>query len=106
MTKKHSLRNYVPILNVSIIDEKAKTIELSYEYYNAHLCFDIVNELLNEYLQWERDSKQNKVNKTIDFINSQIDSLSTILKSSKDSLNNYRRETRILNPESIGIELE
>ena len=42
--------------------------------------FDIVNELLNEYLQWERDSKQNKVNKTIDFINTQIDSLSTILK--------------------------
>ena len=96
------LRTY---LNVSIIDEKAKTIELSYEYYNAHLCFDIVNELLNEYLQWERDSKQNKVNKTIDFINTQIDSLSTILKQSKDSLNNYRRETRILNPESIGIEL-
>ena len=96
------LRTY---LNVSIIDEKAKTIELSYEYYNAHLCFDIINELLNEYLQWERDSKQNKVNKTIDFINTQIDSLSTILKQSKDSLNNYRRETRILNPESIGIEL-
>ena len=67
--------------------------------------FDIVSELLNEYLQWERDSKQNKVNKTIDFINTQIDSLSTILKLSKDSLNDYRRETRILNPESIGLKL-
>ena len=96
------LRTY---LNVSIIDEKAKTIEISYEYYNSHLCFDIVSELLNEYLQWERDSKQNKVNKTIDFINTQIDSLSTILKLSKDSLNDYRRETRILNPESIGLKL-
>ena len=45
----------------------------------------MVNGLLNEYLQWERDSKQDKVNKTIEFIDSQIDSLSNILRISKDS---------------------
>ena len=65
----------------------------------------MVNELLNEYLQWERDSKQDKVNKTIEFIDVQIDSLSNILRISKDSLNDYRRQSRILNPETMGIEL-
>ena len=65
----------------------------------------MVNELLNQYLQWERDSKQDKVNKTIQFIDTQIDSLSNILRLSKDSLNDYRRKSRILNPETMGIEL-
>ena len=65
----------------------------------------MVNELLNQYLQWERDSKQDKVNKTIEFIDTQIDSLSNILRLSKDSLNDYRRKSRILNPETMGVEL-
>ena len=92
-------------LNIAIVDEQAKTIEISYEYHNARLCYDMVSELLNEYLQWERDSKQDKVNKTIEFIDNQIDSLSNILRLSKDSLNDYRRQSRILNPETMGIEL-
>ena len=83
-TLAKELKSY---LNIAIVDENAKTIEISYEYYNPRLCYDMVNGLLNEYLQWERDSKQDKVNKTIKFIDSQIDSLSNILKLSKDSLN-------------------
>ena len=92
-------------LSISIVDEQAKTIEISYDYYNARLCYDIVNELLNEYLQWERDSKQDALNKTIEFIDIQIDSLSNVLRISKDSLNDYRRQSRILSPETMGIEL-
>ena len=101
-TLAKELKSY---LNIAIVDENAKTIEISYEYYNPRLCYDMVNGLLNEYLQWERDSKQDKVNKTIKFIDSQIDSLSNILKLSKDSLNDYRRKAKILDPESMGIEL-
>ena len=101
-TLAKELKSY---LNIAIVDENAKTIEISYEYYNPRLCYDMVNGLLDEYLQWERDSKQDKVNKTIKFIDSQIDSLSNILKLSKDSLNDYRRKAKILDPESMGIEL-
>ena len=56
----------------------------------------MVNELLNEYLQWERDSKQDKLNKTIKFINVQIDSLIKYFEIMKDSLNDYRRKAKIL----------
>ena len=81
INNKNSLaKELKSFLNISIVDEQAKTIEISYEYYNARLCYDMVNELLNEYLQWERDSKQDKVNKTIEFIDAQIDSLSNILR--------------------------
>ena len=81
----NDLKSY---LNVSVVDENAKTIEISFEYFNPRLCYDIVDGVLNEYLEWERDTKQTKANKTIDFIDSQLDSLSKVLKLSKDSLNN------------------
>ena len=45
------------------------------------------------------------MNKTIKFSDSQIDSLSNILELSKDSRNDYRRKAKILDPESMGIEL-
>ncbi len=92
-------------LKISILDEDAKTIEVSYEYFNPRLCYDIVNGVINEYLSWERDSKQNSANKTIEFIDTQLDSLAIILKMSKDSLNDYQKRVKILNPETYGDQL-
>ena len=87
------------------MDNNAKTIEISYEYYNPRLCFDIVDGVLKEYLDWERDSKQTAANKTLKFIDTQLDSLSRILRNSKDSLNNYQKRVKILNPDEYGKQL-
>ncbi len=65
----------------------------------------MVQSVLNEYLDWERDSKQTAANKTIKFIDTQLDSLSKVLKSSKDSLNNYQKRVKILNPDEYGQKL-
>ena len=99
------ISKFKPFLNISQIDEKAKTIEISYDYYNARLSFDMVQSVLNEYLDWERDAKQTAANKTIKFIDAQLDSLSKVLKSSKDSLNNYQKRVKILNPDDYGQKL-
>ena len=61
--------------------------------------------MINEYLVWQRDSKQTAANKTIKFIDLQLDSLSRILKQSKDSLNDYQKRVRILNPDTYGEQL-
>jgi len=61
--------------------------------------------VIDEYLVWERDSKQTAANKTIKFIDLQLDSLSRILKQSKDSLNDYQKRVRILNPDTYGEQL-
>ena len=99
------ISKFKPFLNINQIDEKAKTIEISYDYYNARLSFDMVQSVLNEYLDWERDSKQTAANRTIKFIDTQLDSLSRVLKSSKDSLNNYQKRVKILNPDEYGQKL-
>ena len=45
MNKKALAKELQILFECFNIDEKAKTIEISYEYYNARLCFDIVEEL-------------------------------------------------------------
>ena len=99
------IRKFKEFLMISLVDNNAKTIEISYEYYNPRLSFDIVNGVLNEYLDWERDSKQTAANKTLKFIDTQLDSLSRILRNSKDSLNNYQKRVKILDPDDYGQQL-
>ena len=99
------IRKFKDYLKIDLVDNNAKTIEISYEYFNPRLCFDIVNGVLNEYLDWERDSKQTAANKTLKFIDTQLDSLSKILRNSKDSLNNYQKRVKILNPDEYGKQL-
>ncbi|MEJ6685941.1 MAG: polysaccharide biosynthesis tyrosine autokinase [Crocinitomicaceae bacterium] len=102
---KSLIKNLKKNLNIEVIDPSAKTIEISYKYFNSRLCYDIVNGVINEYLSWERDSKQNTALKTIEFIDTQLDSLSNILRLSKDSLNDYQKRVKILNPETYGEQL-
>jgi capsule polysaccharide export protein KpsE/RkpR len=99
------LRKFKDFLKIDLVDNNAKTIEISYEYYNPRLCFDIVDGVLKEYLDWERDSKQTAANKTLKFIDLQLDSLSRVLRKSKDSLNNYQKRVKILNPDVYGEQL-
>ena len=106
INNRSSLVNrFKPYLNINLVDENAKTIEISYDYFNPKLAYDVVKSVINEYLVWQRDSKQTAANKTIKFIDLQLDSLSRILKQSKDSLNNYQKRVRILNPDTYGEQL-
>jgi len=89
-------------LVVNPIDENAKTIEISFTNYNPRLCYDVVNSVLNVYLNYEKNSKQTKATKTIAFINQQLDSLSKVLKISKDSLNSFQRIEKIPDIDKMG----
>ena len=106
INNRSSLVNrFKPFLNINLVDENAKTIEISYDYSNPRLAYDVVESVIDEYLVWERDSKQTAANKTIKFIDLQLDSLSRILKQSKDSLNDYQKRVRILDPDTYGEQL-
>jgi hypothetical protein len=89
-------------LVVNPVDENAKTIEISFTHFNPRLCYDVVNSVLNVYLSFEKDSKQTKANKTIAFINQQLDSLSKVLQISKDSLNSFQRIEKIPDIDRMG----
>lgn len=92
-------------LNIEQLDPNAKTIKISFSNNNPIICYNIVENLINTYINFDKINKQTKTNQTIFFINQQLDSLSRILKSSQDSLSNFQQNEKISNPERVETQL-
>ena len=92
-------------LVVMAMDISAKTIEVTYDDHNPIFCRDVVSNILKSYFQYQEGSKKNNSNKTIDFINKQLDSLSEVVKKSKINLSDYQKSEKIPNPSGIGNQL-
>ena len=92
-------------LKIEQLDPNAKTIKISYSDNNPKICYNVVDNLIDTYINFDKINKQTKTNQTIIFINQQLDSLSRILKSSQDSLSNFQRNEKISNPERVETQL-
>ena len=79
-------------LNINVMDENAKTIQLSFQHDNRKLAFDVMQAVLNVYFYFEKQKNQEENTKTLSFINNQLDSLAIVLNSSKDSLSNFQQK--------------
>ncbi len=71
-------------LVVMTLDPNAKTIQMTYDHHNPKMCRDVLSSLIDCYFDYQEISKKNNGNNTIDFINQQLDSLSEVLKNSKN----------------------
>ena len=91
-------------LIVMAMDMNAKTIQITYDDQNPILCRDIVVKLLESYFEYQEGAKKTNSNKTIDFINQQLDSLSNVVKKSKSNLSDYQKREKI--PDPVGLEEE
>ena len=91
-------------LNVQPLDVHAKTISMSFKGYSPFLCRDIVNALSESYSEFEKNNKRKGSENVLNFINVQLDSLSSELKSSKDSLIFFQRAEKLPSPESAEAE--
>ena len=92
-------------LVVMAMDLGAKTIQITYDDHNPILCRDVVSKLLESYFEYQEGAKKNNSNKTIDFINQQLDSLSIVVKNSKNDLSDYQKREKIPDPTSLEEEL-
>jgi tyrosine-protein kinase Etk/Wzc len=92
-------------LKIEQLDPNAKTIKISFSNNNPMICYNVVNNLIDTYINFDKINKQTKTNQTIIFINQQLDSLSHILKSSQDSLSNFQRNEKISNPDRVEAQL-
>lgn len=84
-------------LTITPLDPNAKTIQISFVHNNPKICSHVVQNLIDVYLNFDKINKQSKTNLTINFIDQQLDSLSRILKNSKDSLSDFQRQERLPN---------
>jgi len=96
-------------LEVQPLDVHAKTISISFKGNSPILCRDITSAMSVAYNQFDENNKRRSSENVINFINVQLDSLSTELKSSKDSLMHFQRSEKLPSPgtavESITLDL-
>ena len=86
-------------LKVVPLEVGAKTIEISYKGYNPQLCKDVAVAISDAYISFDEETRRKGSENILQFIDSQLDSLSNELKSSKDSLMIFQRKSNLPNPE-------
>lgn len=92
-------------LKVAPLAIGAKTISISYRGYNPQLSRDVALAISNSYISFDEEMQRKGSENIINFINTQLDSLSSELKSSKDSLMVFQKKSNLPNPEDAGSEI-
>lgn len=92
-------------LIITPVNLEAQTVEIKYQAYNPLLCKDIVTAVTQAFFEYDEILKKQSSDNILEFIEKQLDSLSTELKSSKDSLTNFQRSSKIGDPENTSTEI-
>ena len=82
-------------MDVRILNNTAKTIQISVKDNNPYIARDIVSAISNEFVRFDLEKKQRSDDKILSFIDNQIDTVFDRLKSSEIILNNYKQENKI-----------
>ena len=91
-------------LKVTPLEINAKTISISFRGYNAHLCRDVTNSVSNAFISFDEENQRKGSENILSFINIQLDSLSSELRASQDSLMLFQRVQNLPDPESANVE--
>lgn len=89
------VKNLQTGLSIAIVDEGAKTVQISYRHENRKLAYNLMQAMISSYFEFEKFNKQQENLKTLNFINNQLDSLSMVLNISKDSLSRFQRSQNL-----------
>lgn len=88
-------------LSVQPVDQRARTLEISYQSHSASLAKDIVSSVAKNFFKYDEDFKKESAANILNFIALQLDSLNKELALSKDSVMYFQRRENISNPEYL-----
>ncbi len=81
-------------LNVQPLDVGARTVQLTFEGYQPDFCRDILNSVIQTFFEFDLQLKKKGSENVLAFIDQQLDSLSNELKSSKNDLMDFTRNSK------------
>ncbi|WP_107038457.1 exopolysaccharide transport family protein [Brumimicrobium mesophilum] len=88
-------------LTITPIDQNARTVQVSFKSHSPSLAKDIIQSLVNNFFKYDENIKKESADNILDFISTQLDSLTNELSTSKDSIMFYQRQENITNPEYL-----
>lgn len=83
-------------LSVSHNDQNGSVISLTFRHCNIKLASDYLNELARVYVQYGLEEKNLTAINTINFIDSQLGSISDSLNQAEDNLQNFRLTNKVV----------
>ncbi len=80
-----------PHLKIRVLNQNARTIQISFKHTSRSLAKDIVTQLAIEYDAYSLEKKSSSYEKIITFIQTQKDSVITKLKNSEKAIYDFKR---------------
>ena len=80
-----------PLLKIRVLNQNARTIQISFRHTSRSLAKDIVSQLAKEYDTYSLEKISSSYEKIITFIQNQKDSVKTKLKNSEKAIYNFKR---------------
>lgn len=88
-------------LNVEVSNSQAKTIKISYRGPNKVMTRDVAMAMAREYIDYDLERKKKSSKKTLEFIETQLDTVRESLQSSEIRLQRFKKEHEIREGEEI-----
>ncbi len=88
-------------LDVRILNNTARTLEVSFSDNNPYISRDFVRTHANEFLSFDLEKRRKSDESVLIFLNEQIDTVYNRLKESEISLNNYKQQNKINNLDNV-----
>jgi capsular exopolysaccharide synthesis family protein len=82
-------------LDIRVLNNTAKTIELSFKDNNPFLARDFIATLADEFLRFDLEKRQRSDENILAFIDAQIDTVYERLRGSEGLLNEYKQSNKI-----------
>ncbi len=82
-------------INLTVLNEAAKTIQISVKDKNAQRASDIANEMAVEFQVYDIERKSMSANNILDFIETQLETVLKDLEIFEDSITNYKKKYNV-----------
>jgi len=87
-------------LHISEVTKNSNILSLQEVDASPQFAADVLNAIMKEYLSYDKAQRRQSASQTIDFIDSQLDFLSKEVKQSGNSIEEYKRNTKVLDVSS------
>ncbi len=88
-------------MSIKILNNTAKTIEISMRHNNAGIARDFVTNHAEEYIKYDLENREQSATNILRFIDSQLDTVYQNLRDSELKLNQYKQENKIANLDNV-----
>lgn len=86
-------------LSVDKQEGRSELVEISYRSTDRKLAFAVVNSVVETYLEYTSETDHRDLRKRVETLGEQVDTYEAQLSNAEDSLRDFRREHRIVDPE-------